>query len=307
MFKHPLICTDLQDGLQRLIQFVPSLSAHGVEQVTLLHTVAISDEGGIARVDETQVNQVKAQLEAAKQALPQPERIQIVVQAGRAVDNVLSQVKVQHCDVVILGTASKNVLTETLFGSTTQEVARKIQVPLFILRPPIVQTYTVEELELRCQHLYRTLLIPYDGSDAAQYLVNFLIQKWQASPTIAPTIAPTIVPEKPHCILCWVSSEGGVVKQSAAEQMAIAQAALNPAKAKLEAAGVEVVLAIRQGSPIVEILATAQEHDISGIAIASNSLGTLIEWSVPSLTGELLRRSWYPVLFVPKGKNEESP
>jgi nucleotide-binding universal stress UspA family protein len=292
MFKHPLICTDLQDGLQRLIQFLPSLLSHGVEQITLLHTIAVSDEGGIARVDEAQMNRVKQQLETARQTVAQPDLIHLMVQSGRAADNILSQVKARNCDVVLLGTASKNILTEKLFGSTTQEIARKIQVPLLVLRPPILQTYTAEELDLRCRHLYRTLLIPYDNSEAAQYLVHFLLQQVQTHPSGERS------PQR--CILCWVSPSGGTVKQTVAEQTTIAEAALNPVKAKLEAAGIEVTLAIRQGSPIVEILSTAQEHDISGIAIASNSLGKLVEWSVPSLTSELLRRSWYPVLFVPK-------
>jgi hypothetical protein len=47
------------------------------------------------------------------------------------------------------------------------------------------------------------------------------------------------------------------------------------------------------------VLAMAQEHDVSAIAIASSTLGKLIELSSPSFAGEILRRSWHPVVYFP--------
>jgi nucleotide-binding universal stress UspA family protein len=58
---------------------------------------------------------------------------------------------------------------------------------------------------------------------------------------------------------------------------------------------------VRVGSPLKEILATAADEDMTAIATASPHVGSFWEWSVRSLTGEILRQSWHPVLFFPRG------
>ncbi|HYW21080.1 MAG TPA: hypothetical protein VE956_17620 [Nodularia sp. (in: cyanobacteria)] len=39
--------------------------------------------------------------------------------------------------------------------------------------------------------------------------------------------------------------------------------------------------------------------DISAIAVSSGTIGKLQEWLVSSFAAEVLRQSWYPVLFFP--------
>jgi len=63
--------------------------------------------------------------------------------------------------------------------------------------------------------------------------------------------------------------------------------------------GLQVNTEVRLGDPYTEILDAAAEFDISAIATASDRLGKLIELPVGSFASELMRRSWYPILFFP--------
>jgi nucleotide-binding universal stress UspA family protein len=77
---------------------------------------------------------------------------------------------------------------------------------------------------------------------------------------------------------------------------------LSATQTQLESLDIQVSTQIAHGEPIQEILKAANELDVSAIACSSDSLGKLIEWSIPSCAGEILRRSWHPVLYFPPEK-----
>jgi nucleotide-binding universal stress UspA family protein len=288
MFRRLLICTDLHDGFQRFAHCAAAFAMAGVEQLVFLYSKPIPESQGVPKLDPQEVSQIQTSIQ---QRIPEDAglEVKVEVQMGKVVDCILNTAKAYQSDVVILGTASKNPLSEKLFGSTTRELAQQINIPLMIFRPPAIAMMTVEELSLRCQHLCRSLLLPYDGSDAAQ----FAIQQIQ-------TLAQQTPGAVTHCTLCWVTADTGALTASEAEQAQAADAKLAPAEQQLVQAGIHVERSVRSGNAILAILAAAGDSDVSAIAIASNSLGKLVEWTTPSLTGELLRRSWYPVIFFPK-------
>lgn len=288
MFQRLLICTDFQDGLQRLVGLVPSLATGGVQQVTFFHHVPLNEEGEIPRVDADRVEAARTQL---RQEYTETAgvSVQFEIESGRLVDKLLKVAREHQADGILLGPDTKDRLTEQLFGSTTRELTQKTPIPLMVLRPPMLLSFTREELALRCQHLCHTLMIPFDGSEAARYTLEF----------VQSHIHTGSIQAIERCILCWVSPEAGYASPSLAEQQQTAHTLLNPLKAQLEAAGIETTIVLRQGNRVSEILAAAASYDISAIVMASDRLGKLLEWSVPSVTGELLRRSWYPVVFLP--------
>jgi nucleotide-binding universal stress UspA family protein len=289
MFQRILIGTDLRDGFQRFGHCIEGLAKAGVEQLVFLYSKPISAETtGRPKLDPTEVAQIQQRI--LQQVTPNPQiEVKVEVQLGKPVDCLLQAAKTYQSDVIILGTASKNPLSETLFGSTTRELAQRTEIPLMIFRPPAIAMMTIEELSLRCQHLCRSILLPYDGSAASIYVVNQL-----------QTLAQQKLNSISDCTLCWVSSDSSFAKLSEAEQRKVTDEKLASAEQQLSQAGIQVDRSVRSGSAILEILAAAGERDVSAIAIASNSLGKLVEWTTPSLTGELLRRSWYPVIFFPQ-------
>ncbi|WNZ25928.1 universal stress protein [Leptolyngbya sp. NK1-12] len=289
MFQRLLICTSLSDGLQRLVHFVPSLAAGGIQHITFLHVLPV-DGRGIPRVDEAKVQQVKEQLSVAKADLPSGVEVEVEVQAGRTDERIAAVAKANQIDLIVLGSESRSLLTEKLFGSTAVALCQSSLSPILILRPQLISVYTVEELDLRCRHLLRYFLMPYDGGKAAEYLLAQVKKYAERRP-------PSSLQE---CLLFHVIEDSDRIEKLLLEnRIKEAAARLATAKTDLESTGLQVNTKIVLGEPIPETLKAALEYDITAIATASATMGKFAEWSGPSFTGELIRRSWHPILFFP--------
>ncbi|MBD2358626.1 universal stress protein [Tolypothrix sp. FACHB-123] len=289
MFQRVLICTDFADGLQRLTNFVSSLALAGIKQIVFLHAVPLWEKGIIPQVDTEKIKQAQTQLTKTLDAGSTDVEVNIEVQSGKPVDIILKIAQSYQSQLIILGSQSRNLLTEKLVGSTMAELSHKTTIPLLVLRPQLISTYTAEELKLRCQHLFRSLLLPYNGTPAANYLVQQVKQlaQQQSEPYIR------------DCTLCWVLEEARrrELPQKISPQQA--QESLSKIKADLQEVNLQVETEVRQGYSINQILEAATMVDISAIALSSATIGTVQEWLVSSFAAELLRYSWYPVLFFP--------
>ena len=289
MFHCCLICTDFSDGLYRLVDFVPALAASGMKKIIFLHSVPLWEEGGIPRIDDEAIEKARDRLQQSLKSVPDGVDIEIEVPSGRPIDTIPKAARTHQVDVVITGMPLRSLLQEKLFGSTTAGLVRACTTPVLILRPQLISTYTCEELDLRCQHLFRYLLIPYNGSNASKYLVQKIKDYAQNRPDSS----------LEQCLLMWVVDEGGRREVPKDYQLGEAKEQLEPVKAELEQLGLQVNTAVRLGNPYEEILDAALEFYISAIAMASDNLGKLIEFPVRSFAGELMRRSWHPILFFP--------
>ncbi|AOY80860.1 universal stress protein [Moorena producens JHB] len=289
MFQHCLICTDFSDGLYRLVEFVPSLAAGGIKKIVFCHFVALWEEGEIPRIDQEGIEQARRRLEKGLTNIPEGVEVHIEVTSGRPSDSIPKIAKRYHADVILIGTPVRSLLQEKLFGSTTATLTKECRTPLLMLRPQLISAYTCEELDLRCKHLFRYLLIPYDGTTASNYTVERVKEYAKQAPDNSIK----------QCMLLWVVSEGGRRELSKDPQLQKAQDKLEPVKAELEELGLQVNTDVRVGNPREEILDTALEFDITAIAISSDHKGKFLDWSVRSLAGDLMRSSWHPVLFFP--------
>jgi len=291
MFQRVLICTNFEDGLQRLVRLVPSLVAGGLRQIVFVHAVPLQEDREIPRVDSVKMQQAEEYLSAALDSVPEGVEVKIDVQSAKPSDHILRVVNQYQPELIVLGTPRRSWLTEQLFGSTTQAVCRHLTIPAMILRPQLVSTYTVEELELRCKHLFKYFLVPYDGSSPAEYLVT----------SIEDCIQRATVQALERCLLCWIVEEGGrrSLRSTIEFQVQEAEQKIEQVRAELEVQGLDAQAVVLRGNALAEVMNLAVEHDISAIAVSSDSMGKLIEWSVPSFAGEMMRQSWHPVIYFP--------
>lgn len=287
MFQRCLICTDFSDGLHRLVHFVPNLASSGFKQIVFLHNVSLWQEGSVPRVDEAKVEAAKEHLSAALKNVPEGVEVKIEVPSGRPAETILRAINTYQSEVILVGTPVRSALQERFVGSTSKGLAKQINAPLLILRPQLITTYTREELALRTQHLWRYLLIPYNDSNSARYLIERIKEYAQDRPK------NTL--EK--CMLIWVVEDGARRKVITESRIQEAKEKLEAVKADLEQLDLQVKAEVRQGDRIPEILDAALEHDISAIAIATDYRSNLLEWTVSSCVDEVLQRSWFPVLF----------
>ncbi|MGC9502665.1 universal stress protein [Baaleninema sp.] len=289
MFHNLLICTDFQDGLHRLVRFVPSLAAAGMRRIVFFNSVPLNEDRGIPKVDEQAIDRARERLSVALQDVPEGVEVYVEIETDRTVDNILKTIKTHECDLILLGTQNKTLLNEKLFGSTTAALVERIKIPMLVMRPALISTYTNEELDLRCRHLLRYLLVAYDGSDSAKYLVQSIRE--QASQRPKESLET--------CLLGWIIEHHGRRGVPQSETAETVQAELDEVKGDLDALGLTVHTAVREGDRLTEFMNLAMERDVSAIAVTSPSLPRLLEWSRPNFANKLLRRSWHPVLFVP--------
>lgn len=286
MFQHCLICTDFLDGLHRLTHFVPNLAIGGLKRIVFLHSFPIWEGTKVAGVDEEKIATAKERLQSQLPSIPEGVEVKIEVLSGNPVETISRIAKTYDIDVIVVGMSTRSALEEKLFGSTTKELVKVTSIPLMILRPQLISTYTDEELALRCQHLWRYLLIPYNDNEASQNLlkqIKVYTQK-QSGKFFQ------------YCILSWIIDEVGRESVITTRRLQEAQEKLQSVKTDLERLGLEVEVKVRQGNPVRENLELAFDFDISAIAV-TDYRSNLLEWTVPSPANELLRRSWFPILF----------
>lgn len=294
MFQCALICTDFTDGLHRLVNFVPSLAEAGLKKVIFFHNASFIKDREIPSVDEEAAEVARQRLMVAVEKAPAGLEVQVIVRAGRPIDNILQLANEHAADIILLGMPSRSLLNEKLFGSTSMGLAQRTSIPLMTLRPQLVSTYTTEELELRCRHLFRFFLVPYDDSKAAKYLVKRLQDQFVVHSN----------PVLQECLLYWVVEEGGRRELRGETRMQEAREHLRNVQQQFaNALSIKVNAEVVLGDRVAKTLEAANDYDISAIATSSDSLGKLLEWSVPSFTGEILRKSWHPVIYFPPGRD----
>ncbi len=294
MFQRCLICTDFTDGLDRFAHYVPSLASSGLNHIVFLHSVPYWAEGEIPHVDEEKVEAAKKHLQVALESVPDGLEVKVEVPSGKPSDTIPRVVKQENVEVVLAGTPIRSFLQEKVFGSTSLSLAQATSAPLLIFRPTHISVYTKEELNLRCQHLWRSLLIPYNDSKAAKYLIQQI---------------KSYVENNPHstleeCLLFWVISEGGRLPEEALEnRKQEAEERIAEVKKELEGISLRVNSQVRLGNPTVEIVNAVMNEDVSAIAVGSDDRGGILQWTIPSLANEILRSSWYPVLFFSQARS----
>ena len=287
MFQSCLICTDLADGLHRLVDFVPNLASGGLKKIIFFSSVPLWEEGEVPRIDTEKEQQVKQLLSRALSNVPEGVEVKVEVASGRPLDTIPRVLQHHEVDVIFTGTPIRSLLEEKFFGSTSLGLSKLTEIPLTIIRPQLITTYTTEELSLRCQHLWQYLLIPYNGSKAARYLIDSIKKYVQKYPETS----------LKKCMLLWVVDTVSREAVLTEYRLKEAQEKLDSAKAELEALGIEVNIEVREGNPLHETMETALEFDISAIAIATSYRNSLLEFTAPSFANDLIRRSWFPVVF----------
>ncbi|ACK69465.1 UspA domain protein [Gloeothece citriformis PCC 7424] len=287
MFQRCLICTDFTDGLYRLVNFVPELAKGGLKKIIFLHSLPVWEQERIAGIDEQQIAQARERLCAALEQVPEGVEVKIETPSGRPTETIVRVINSEQIDVVVAGMPIRSLLEEKVFGSTSMELARQTSVPLMILRPQLVSTYTVEELSLRCQHLWRYLLIPYNGTETADYLIRQIKEYAVHRPANS----------LQQCHLLWVIEDKGRNETLTTHRLEEARQRLNALKQELEALDLKVNVEVRQGNFLQEIVKVAVDCDITAIAIAKEYSSNILNWTVSNVASEVLHRVWFPLLF----------
>ncbi|MCS6783058.1 MAG: universal stress protein [Gloeomargarita sp. SKYBB_i_bin120] len=287
MFKKLLIATDLRDGLHRLLRFLPALGAGGIEAVTFVHAVPYRDTGVRVKEDTEALMAARAKL-----TLPSDTggvQAQSLVRSGKPADVVVQVAQEVGAELIILGTQQRNLLAEKILGSDALSIMRKCDTPLMIIRPQLVQVLTAEELQLRCQHLFHHLMLPYRGRPESKHLLAQVLDRLQK----------VAQPKVETCHLVWVV-EDPIRRDFEPDPQEIARAEQELAQVvtQLTPYIAHVHTHVRTGNPVEACLELAQLLDISAVTLTEDHMTNLWNLSL-SLGSELLRRIPYPLILFP--------
>jgi nucleotide-binding universal stress UspA family protein len=264
--------------------------AGGLERITFFHNVAVQTERSIPKVDEAGMQVARERLQRIIQDIPPGATVEVNVVCGRPSDNILKQIQTTSAEVLFLGMPTRNLLSEKLFGSTTMNLVERTSIPMMILRPQLVSTYTIEELGIRCRNLFSHLLVPYDGSHGLDEFIDILKSYFQKRTSGV----------QQRCWLVWVIDEDIRRELQGDHPIQDAEAKLHQAADALRQLDITVETFVREGDPLTEVLAVAEEYDISAIATCFSGVSGIMRWSAPTLTHEIIRNSWHPILYFPK-------
>lgn len=292
MFERPLICTDLCDGLDRLASLTASLAAGGARQVTFLCAVPYEIDREIPHENKESLENARRVLAPALTAVEGLETV-VEVRSGRPEDLILAAATEHQCDAIFVGGASHSLLEERLFGSTSIDLCKHSTLPLFIIRPQLLNALTVEEMDLRCRHLVRGLLVPHNGGVSADRVTAYLLaairrQREQQQP-----------PSIERCFFYQAVTDYSARNIPVDYVLQENRDRLDGICKTFEAEGIKTEALVETGSFLTGLLNAAQEYDVSAIAIASRHRTFLLDWSVPDSGQRVLRRSLHPVLFLP--------
>ncbi len=289
MFQKLVICTDFDDGLLRLATCLESLAESGVREVVFFHFVPMWQEGDIPRVDDVKIEAAHERFAQATVGFSGDLAVKFEVRSEQLVTNLLEVIKEYDSDLVILGAQSRTLLNEKLFGSTTTTLTEKLPIPMLVIRPVILATFTEEELKLRCQCLFRRLLVAYDGTEASEGLIDMLLDRLNHQHGQSAI---------ERCKLGWVveTTRRGI---SVSDKLAEAEDKISATGQRFAGLDLQISTEVRTGDPIAEMIKLAGEDGVSAIAVTAHSLPKFIEWSRPSFPNQLLRSSFHPVLFFP--------
>jgi nucleotide-binding universal stress UspA family protein len=136
-----------------------------------------------------------------------------------------------------------------------------------------------------------TILVPLDGSLASEAVLPYANEIAKAIGA-GLRLLTVVEPEPRTALLPHLGFDLAHRLQSEAGQY------LSQTAAKLQAQGINAMVASSAGNPSAEILRAAEEPDIAIIAMATHGRGGFERWSLGSVADKVMRMSSKPTLLV---------
>ncbi len=149
--KKVLIALDYDPSAQKVLDSGFSLAKAMKAEIVMLHVIAsptyyssleyspITGFAGYIDMTNSQLNSIEG-LKAATSAYLDKlkhhmgdKSAETVVMEGDSADSILAVAKEYHCDIIVLGSHSRNWLENIVMGSVTEKVLRHTSIPMFII------------------------------------------------------------------------------------------------------------------------------------------------------------------------------
>ena len=273
-----------EDGVLFYAQVVPKSEAiHGLTG----GTVATAGEVGTL-YDETATVELK---QIADRWISIAPRYELRIGAGDPAEQILALADANECDLIVIASHGRGALGRWTFGSVADNLSRKSDVPVMIIRPhkAQVEVGTIPE--------FNRVIAPTDGSNIAAEALDeaALLGKHLKRPVVLmraifpeAELAPTTGFEAVYAPDVYDSITQNIEDDAQKSLDAIAQ--------NLRDDGVEVEIALLHGPAAQTIEEEAKPDDI--IVMASHGRSGFKRWLIGSVAEKLVRTAPCPVVLV---------
>lgn len=220
-----------------------------------------------------------------------------MVLEGPVAETLCNYTRDNPTDLVVLSTHGRGPLARFWLGSVADELVRTLTVPVLTFRPQ-------EEAEPKHSPRLRHILIPLDGSELAESILEPAIALGAAAETeytLLRVLAPTTAAS------AGVAELGGAfmdhellrrLQQLEENDRREAEEYLRNMATRLSARGLNVDTRLVTGEPAaLTILAQARDLEADAIALASHGRGGLARLLLGSVADKVLRGATMPVLL----------
>ncbi len=283
MFEKVLFPTDFSEYAQKTLECIGEIP--GVKELVLLHIVDATHPSKRGWTHGPHIENAKILMEEKKEYLKSlglkvKTKVDVITE-GEVYRTILENADKEKVSLIVMGARGKSPIKELLLGSVSTNVLRYAKTHLLIMRYKLAQGLEGEKYEKFCPLIFSKVLFPTDFSEPAGEAISFVKD----------------IKGIEELVLLNVVSKGET-EEEIEENVKEAKKKLEDIKEELSGAGFKVNCHVRVGSPIEEIISTAEDDDASLIAMSKRGKGWLKELLIGSTTCAVARRANRPILVV---------
>ncbi len=147
--KKALVCVDLSDYSKMTLEYALSLTSGIVSQLVLLNVINSRDVEAVKSAShyypgeinlehflkEAKADRQQRIHEMIKQySIPEIVQVNILIKEGNPFNEILSTIKEEKIDIVIIGNKGRSNVVGTLLGSIAEKVLRHSPIPVISVR-----------------------------------------------------------------------------------------------------------------------------------------------------------------------------
>jgi len=284
MFETVMVPTDFSNYSQKVLEGVGGLP--GVKRVVLLNVIGPSDPKAGVLDPQARLEEAKKKLADQAKVL-EDQGLEVIQRAEPMLGDIFWKIQEvsdeEGVDLLVMGPRGKGFVEKIFLGGVTKNVLRYGDKHLLVMRYKTPEGG--DDLEEYSPVLTSKVLCPTDFSEPSDEAVG-LIQGMKGVR---------------EAVLFHVVSSGESQEHVDAKKKEAAEK-LNAVKAKFEEAGIKTSVRIAVGGPAEEIIAAAEDEDVSLVAMSSHGKGWRKQLIVGSVAYEVSKNGARPVLVLRAGK-----
>lgn len=201
--------------------------------------------------------------------------------------------------MIAMATHGRSGIGRWVFGSVAEKVLHSAPVPLLLVR---VQAGAPEVAVLPASESYRTILVPLDGSRAAEQALGQAADLAAGSDArlLLVTVVPTLedlVYASGGMVPYWLATDQEAVARTARREMEIVAH-------RLQDQGIRAQGMVARGWPAEEILCTAAQEHADLIIMATHGRTGISNFWLGSTAMKVVQRATRPVLLIRAGESK---